>query len=676
METLTPNYHLRKQDEDEFYTETINSDNMDIIDGELKKSADHIADTAAHVTAEKQAEWDGKTSHDDFAAHEILKSGSSVLGHVKTDRVDASGNLIFPESKELGRYSNNTNVEDFALNNCVLKNKKFQLGSFYSGETETIDTGGSNQTTATSYIGFILNPSVITKRVFSASLFYPSAVTLPAARLRNKTTGELGPWKLHASYPNASSQPMYYFDANDVSYSGESDVIEIQFQITNTAGVSQYYSSTLHSYLSDVVSYNDLSMTGVSYSTSTRYRIQITFIDEVVSAIEGTVIKTVKPLDLEKWGNFEWKQTLGEGSDIQCDFIKEGTTLNLGYTSTVTGTANLLQGVKLQPLTDLKGLKITPYANALSVIQLLDSNKNVLREYESFNGNTTLASGSAFSIHYPLSAGETYYIVSFEPSSWSCGYVSTAVPTTGDDISITGGVANGVDGTQFRCFRYFAGIKAVLNDVESGIDLSGLSADDYPSLQVRFLLSRDNKNVNSPAVYNTSLTYKRIKKHGVDLIADVETTANAESIIISDIPPVYSRLKVVIQNALSALTAQNLQLSFNSDVTNGNYQTALWDGYGNSAGSSILTAIDCGVGSCMRFGDSLIQCYSEIEIEQGAIKAYKSCRVRSLVDAYLKEGSGFWKNLDNKVTNIKISGSNSASYPIMAGLKVKVYGEY
>lgn len=58
METLTPNYGLRKQDEDEFYSETINSDNMDTIDAELKKSADHIADTGAHVTAEKQAGWD------------------------------------------------------------------------------------------------------------------------------------------------------------------------------------------------------------------------------------------------------------------------------------------------------------------------------------------------------------------------------------------------------------------------------------------------------------------------------------------------------------------------------------------------------------------------------------------------------------------------------------------
>ncbi|URN83961.1 hypothetical protein [Acetobacterium wieringae] len=43
METLTPNYGLRKQDEDEFYSETINSDNMDIIDSELKENADNIA---------------------------------------------------------------------------------------------------------------------------------------------------------------------------------------------------------------------------------------------------------------------------------------------------------------------------------------------------------------------------------------------------------------------------------------------------------------------------------------------------------------------------------------------------------------------------------------------------------------------------------------------------------
>ncbi|PKM75269.1 MAG: hypothetical protein CVU92_02345 [Firmicutes bacterium HGW-Firmicutes-17] len=43
METLTPNYRLRKQDEDEFYSETINTDNMDTIDAELKENADDIA---------------------------------------------------------------------------------------------------------------------------------------------------------------------------------------------------------------------------------------------------------------------------------------------------------------------------------------------------------------------------------------------------------------------------------------------------------------------------------------------------------------------------------------------------------------------------------------------------------------------------------------------------------
>ena len=39
METLTPNYHLRKQDEDEYYSETVNSDNMDILDGAIKTIA-------------------------------------------------------------------------------------------------------------------------------------------------------------------------------------------------------------------------------------------------------------------------------------------------------------------------------------------------------------------------------------------------------------------------------------------------------------------------------------------------------------------------------------------------------------------------------------------------------------------------------------------------------------
>lgn len=57
METTTPNYGLRKQDGAEFYTEQINSDNMDIIDDELKKSEDHIADTTIHITATERTNY-------------------------------------------------------------------------------------------------------------------------------------------------------------------------------------------------------------------------------------------------------------------------------------------------------------------------------------------------------------------------------------------------------------------------------------------------------------------------------------------------------------------------------------------------------------------------------------------------------------------------------------------
>lgn len=46
METLTTNYHLRKQDGDEFYTEQINSDNMEIIDTELFKKVEKVAGKA------------------------------------------------------------------------------------------------------------------------------------------------------------------------------------------------------------------------------------------------------------------------------------------------------------------------------------------------------------------------------------------------------------------------------------------------------------------------------------------------------------------------------------------------------------------------------------------------------------------------------------------------------
>lgn len=57
METLTPNYHLRKQDENEFYSETINTDNMDIIDAELLKKVEKVAgkglSTNDYTTIEK-----------------------------------------------------------------------------------------------------------------------------------------------------------------------------------------------------------------------------------------------------------------------------------------------------------------------------------------------------------------------------------------------------------------------------------------------------------------------------------------------------------------------------------------------------------------------------------------------------------------------------------------------
>lgn len=64
MATYTTNLNLKKPAlTDNANIADINS-NMDIIDAELKQSADHAADAGIHVTALKQEEWDGKASQD------------------------------------------------------------------------------------------------------------------------------------------------------------------------------------------------------------------------------------------------------------------------------------------------------------------------------------------------------------------------------------------------------------------------------------------------------------------------------------------------------------------------------------------------------------------------------------------------------------------------------------
>lgn len=655
--------------------------------------ADIESDLSVHTTALSNNAQDIESQAEELGNHKILKASASVLGHVKTDSVDETGNLLFPVPDDLARYKNSTNINDFDLINCIFKNDQIQLGSVYSGVDETVSClTNSNYMSGYQYFGIVLDPSKTAKRIKGCVLFY-SANTVPQyARLRNRTTGECGSWRTHLYHPSEQATPFYEFGANDIQYSSLADIIEIQFMAPhNNASYTHMYATALHNYFSNAVYYTDYSFSSNgglgSPITPTQYpRVQITLVDSVIPVLEGSAIKNVEPKDLEKWGNVKWKQQVPANTNVRCDLIKEVTAMNksVTYTSYSTGNAGIFSGLKIKPLKNLSGIKIQAMSgqSAVNKVAILDEDKNMLKEFTLFSGLTVLNSNVYTVLNYDFQANSIYYIVgTFMGTSWSASYATVTFPLANEYFSILGGLFNGTDQTtKCYCFMSVTPIESLSSNVDAPFDLSALDTTIYSKLSLRFLLSRSNLT-DTPKLYETSITWRsgrQLYPNAYELIAKTKMSTSAASLSVSNIPTIYKYLKIIIRNVTCvANNSLDLLIRFNDDASSVDYGSNGYYGSGSSNYWSGSTAAGLQIGPMVatQFLQELGS-FVELDIEQSNPLAWKRAHIDFLKgNSYQGEGIGVWKNLNDRIKKITLLLSNS-SYLIGENLELEIYGGY
>jgi hypothetical protein len=91
MATKTNNYKLTKPEQTDFYNVDDFNDNMDIIDGELKKAEEHTTDSNVHVTAEEKKAWNNATPKEHTHKATDINEGTLSIDRLPTIPVNKGG---------------------------------------------------------------------------------------------------------------------------------------------------------------------------------------------------------------------------------------------------------------------------------------------------------------------------------------------------------------------------------------------------------------------------------------------------------------------------------------------------------------------------------------------------------------------------------------------------------
>lgn len=90
--TKTTNLELYKPDGTDFYNIELQNENMDILDAEIKKSTDHIADDVSHITSMERTSWNAKLDNTATAANADKVDGYHASDFVRLTNF-SGGNL-------------------------------------------------------------------------------------------------------------------------------------------------------------------------------------------------------------------------------------------------------------------------------------------------------------------------------------------------------------------------------------------------------------------------------------------------------------------------------------------------------------------------------------------------------------------------------------------------------
>lgn len=151
---LTPNYNLKKIQLDDSPPDiTVQDDNWDIIDTQLKNAADHEDDTTIHVTATDKSNWNSKAAADHTHAASDINSGTLSVNRGGTGKTSwRSGRIIYASSSTaLSQITNASGALYTTGSSATPKFGVLPVAQGGTGET-TYCTDYSLTLSATSYI--------------------------------------------------------------------------------------------------------------------------------------------------------------------------------------------------------------------------------------------------------------------------------------------------------------------------------------------------------------------------------------------------------------------------------------------------------------------------------------------------------------------------------------------
>jgi hypothetical protein len=308
---------------------------------ELKANIEDIQSDITVNTSAISANTQGlSTQVQNFNDHAALITAESVLGHIKTNSVDANGNLIF----DYGRYQADFGLDDAVLTGCFEKDGKVKLSNEWGTTSANVGPGNSGYSSINQYYGIRLNMTTLAGKLPKTFYLYQDYTTSmkPLVRLKNITTGEAGGW--HESTTSTETST-YQFGPDEVQYAS-GDLIEIQIKGISGNTYTKYTSSQTITYISGKYAYTDDSFETLA-STPSYYPYFSAMCYNVIPNTSGTVIKTVAPIELLKWGNLKWTQEVPTLSEITCDVLDSNNNV-------------LKPGV--EAIADLSDIDISDYA--------------------------------------------------------------------------------------------------------------------------------------------------------------------------------------------------------------------------------------------------------------------------------------------------------------------------
>lgn len=461
-----------------------------------------------------------------------LPSGGTV-GQIVQKQSSGWGLVDLPPSKDVdnGRYQAEWRLEDAVLSGCEMSGIDINMWitktiqQIQQDSTQYVPSYATMQA-----IGQKLTNTTDIDQITSVTIYtYKSGNPLcnVTVSIFDKTSGTtLGSKSIPSSaIPTSLSPVKFIFDTPINFVKGHELHIRIDNQHIGDAGNLIFYGYKNSNVLTDgnYITSNSLTWT----TTDEVATADLEFILEYRTLqITGTATKTVTPSDLKKWGNVKWTQNTPANTGVVCDV--ESVPINGDVADsniTITNALSIYnvnwRAGKFIALKDAPKvrIKVLVYKNGSPTTPL------EVHIYNSSSGNPSSSLGSVtidaqstasyieidISLSSPLVQGNTYFVVLRTSGGDSNNYYMWQGKdnTTGGNNfnSSNNGSTWASDSTKIMCFQVGA-IAILKSNITSIADLSDIDITQYPSLALRWTLSRNSVEDSSPTVSDVSVTWE------------------------------------------------------------------------------------------------------------------------------------------------------------------------